>query len=260
MADKTIIAWTNHTFNIAWGCTKVSPGCKNCYADTLSSRYGHDVWGPRKPRRVLSDKYWKEPLKWNADAEAAGERRRVFSSSMCDILEDHPTITEQRGRLWELIRATPWLDWQLLTKRPERYAECLPLDWGPTGWNNVWIGTSVENDEYTWRAEAIKQIPAVVRFISYEPALGPLPSLRLDGLDWVIYGGESGPGYREHDLEWPRVMKRRCEDQGVAFFYKHERGIPHRAWHRRLTARPCGSTQHPERAPSPRRMRSGKCR
>lgn len=217
--EKTIIAWTNHTFNIAWGCVKVSPGCKNCYADTLSARYGHDVWGPNKPRRVMSDKYWREPLKWNEAAGKLGERHKVFTSSMCDILEDHPTITQQRERLWDLIRATPNLDWQLLTKRPHRYLEALPKDWNE-GWHNVWIGTSIESDAYADRAEYIKEIPAVVRFISYEPALGPLPSLKLEGLDWIIYGGESGPGYRPHDLAWPREMKARCEAAGVAFFYK----------------------------------------
>ena len=218
------IAWTNHTFNIAWGCTKVSPGCKNCYADTLSTRYGQNVWGPNNPRRVLSDKYWREPLRLNEQARKAGERRRVFSSSMCDILEDHPAITEQRGRLWELIRLTPWLDWQLLTKRPERYLECLPQDWGD-GYPNVWVGTSIENDDYVSRADHIRSIPAAVRFISYEPALGPLPSLDLEGIDWVIYGGESGPGFRGHDLEWPRDMRRRCEAAGVAFFYKQSAAI-----------------------------------
>lgn len=130
MADKTIIAWTHRTFNLAWGCTKVSPGCKNCYADTLSGRYGHSVWGPKNPRRTFGPKHWAEPLKWNAEAQAAGTRLRVFSSSMCDYMEDHPTITQERAKLWPLIRATPHLDWQLLTKRSDRIAANLPADWG----------------------------------------------------------------------------------------------------------------------------------
>lgn len=219
MAQKTGIAWTDHTFNIAWGCVKVSPGCKHCYADTLSNRMGHDVWGPRANRRVLSPSYWKEPHKWNRAAEEEGRIHLVFSSSMCDVFEDHPTITEQRERLWQLIRETPNLHWQLLTKRPERIAENLPADWG-VGYPNVWLGTSIENDDYVWRADHLRDIPAVVRFVSYEPALGPLPSLNLSGLDWIIYGGESGPGWRDHDLDWPREMRRRCEEAGVVFFYK----------------------------------------
>lgn len=227
MSVKTIIAWTDHTFNIAWGCVKISPGCKNCYADTLSSRYGHDVWGVNKPRRKFGDKHWSEPLKWNEDSVAGipgvrgdGFRHLVFSSSMCDIFEDHPTISEEREKLWPLVRATPHLDWQLLTKRADRIADNLPDDWG-NGYPNVWVGVSVENNDYVWRAnDHLAHIPAAVRFISYEPALGFLPGLDLSGLDWVIYGGESGPGYRHHDLEWPRAMRNRCADAGVAFFFK----------------------------------------
>lgn len=226
MAEKTIIAWTDHTFNIAWGCTKISPGCKNCYADTLSSRYGHDVWGPRNPRRVFSAKHWAEPLKWDRESHSrtpgcrgAGLNHLVFSSSMCDIFEDHETIIAELPKLWPLIRSTPWLDWQLLTKRADRIASSLPADWGD-GYANVWLGVSVENNEYVERADHLRAIPASVRFISYEPAIGPLPDLNLAGIDWIIYGGESGAGFRQHDLDWPRAMHSRCEAEDVAFFYK----------------------------------------
>jgi protein gp37 len=219
MSQTTIIGWTNHTFNLVWGCVKISPGCKNCYADTLAGRYGWDVWGPGKPRRTFGDKHWKEPLKWNELARAESKRRRVFCGSMCDVFEDHQTVTAEREKLWPIIRRTPWLDWQLLTKRPERITESLPSDWGD-GYANVWLGTSIESNEYAGRADHLRKIPATVRFVSYEPALGPLDELDLTGLDWVIYGGESGPGYRQHDLAWPREMKARCEQAGVAFFYK----------------------------------------
>lgn len=219
MADKTIIAWTDHTFNVAWGCTKVSPGCKNCYADTLSGRYGFDVWGPGKPRRLFGPKHWAEPLKWNREAEQEGRRHRVFCSSMCDNFEDHPQIIAELPKLWAMIRQTPRLDWQLLTKRSERISQSLPTDWGD-GYPNVWLGVSIESNEYTYRADDLRKIPARIRFVSYEPALGPLDALNLENIQWVIYGGESGPGWRQHDLAWPRDMRRRCEAAGVAFFYK----------------------------------------
>jgi len=225
MAAKTIIAWTDRTFNIAWGCTKISPGCKNCYADTLSHRYGQSVWGPGQPRRTFGAKHWNEPVKWNREAEQLGRRLRVFCSSMCDNFEDHPTITAERQKLWSLIRATPNLDWQLLTKRAERMARNLPTDWGSSGYPNVWLGVSIENNDYVNRADVLRTLPAVVRFVSYEPALGPLEQLNLDGLDWIIYGGESGPGYRPENKQWARDIRERCDQQGVAFFHKQSSGF-----------------------------------
>jgi protein gp37 len=166
--EKTVIAWTDATFNISWGCTKVSPGCQRCYADPLSQRYQQKVkyWGPHSERRILSDAYWQEPVRWHAKAAKAKTRMRVFSSSMCDVFENHPTITHERHRLWALIRRTPWLDWQLLTKRAERIEENLPPDWG-TGYQNVWLGVSIENADYLWRMDTLKQIPAVIHFISF---------------------------------------------------------------------------------------------
>ncbi len=115
MSQLTAIEWTDHTFNVAWGCMKVSPGCQHCYADTLSSRYGFDVWGPAATteRRTFGDKHWAEPYRWNKAAGNAGVRRRVFCCSMCDLFEDHPTIDAEREKLWPLIRATPHLDWRL---------------------------------------------------------------------------------------------------------------------------------------------------
>jgi len=231
MSEKTLIAWTDHTFNVAWGCTKVSPGCKNCYADELSERYGFDVWGAGKARRTFGAKHWQEPEKWQQRAAAEGQSRRVFCSSMCDVFEDHPTITRERRKLWDLIRRTPLLDWQLLTKRPERIAGNLPPEWG-AGWPNVWLGTTIENADYAGRADTLRRIPAAVRFISYEPALGPLAhALDLAGIHQVIYGGESGAHYRPEDKQWARDMRAKCQAEGVAFFHKQsaarftERGI-----------------------------------
>lgn len=229
MGDKTIIAWTNHTFNVAWGCTRIDPGCAHCYAESFAvGRQGLDIWGPNKPRRTFGDKHWAEPLKWDRLA-AAGKTQSVmgpgapvlvFSSSMCDVFEDHPTIDRERAKLWDLIRATPHLHWQVLTKRADRIASHLPADWGD-GYPNVWLGVSISEAKGVWRADHLRKIPAAVRFISYEPALGPLAgALNLDGIDWVIYGGESGPGYRPHDLAWPRDMRTACAESGTAFFFK----------------------------------------
>ena len=119
MGMDSKIGWTHHTFNPVWGCVKVSPGCKNCYAETLSKRFGENIWGPDSERRTFGDKHWNEPRRWNKRAEKEGKRQRVFCGSMCDIYEDHPTTNEALLRLFDLIEETPWLDWLLLTKRPE---------------------------------------------------------------------------------------------------------------------------------------------
>ena len=222
MSLKTIIAWTDHTFNPWWGCVKVSAGCKNCYADTLAKKYGEqNLWGVGSVRREFGEKHWRQPADWNAAAREEGRRHRVFCGSMMDWAEDHPQAEAIRPRLWHAIRSSPWLDWQLLTKRSHRIEECLPADWGD-GYPNVWLGTSVENMAVADRVRDIVKIPAVVRFISYEPALGPLDELDIGGLDWVIYGGESGPNYREHNLAWPRAMRVKCAAAGIAFFYKQK--------------------------------------
>lgn len=250
MADRSIIAWTDNTFNGAMGCMKISPGCKNCYAETLTTnRMGLHLWGPASTtrRQITSDSIWLRPRVWVREALADNDpskcqsckrkdiehvvggvrgdqahgRRLVFCGSLFDWAEDHPDLVPMRVRLWDLIRSTPTLDWQLLTKRADRIAELLPDDWGAHGYPNVWLGTSIENADYAWRADHLRNIPAVVRFVSYEPALGPLAgNLDLTGLDWIIYGGESGPGYRQHELEWPRDMRDACDAAGVTWFYK----------------------------------------
>lgn len=231
MAEKTGISWTDHTFNVAWGCAKVSPGCQSCYAETLAVRYGHGAWGPKAARRVFGDKHWAEPLKWNRQAEREGRRHRVFCSSMCDVLEDHPDVIGELAKLWPLIRRTPWLDWQLLTKRAERIAESLPADWGE-GYANVWLGVSVENQEYAYeRLERLLHVPARVKFASYEPALGGIDwtctvfgTRLIEIVDWIIYGGESGPKFRPDNDDWSRATRVACCANGVAFFRKQAAG------------------------------------
>jgi protein gp37 len=146
MGVETGIMWTNHTFNPWWGCTKVSPGCDNCYAETFDKRVhgvGKGHWGKDAPRRTFGDKHWNEPLKWNKAAEKAGKPALVFCASMADWCDADapPGALESLHALW---RATPWLRWQMLTKRPGRIARSLPAGWGQ-GYPNVWLGTTVED-------------------------------------------------------------------------------------------------------------------
>lgn len=222
MAEKTSISWTHHTFNICWGCSKVSPACDHCYAEELAGRFGFG-WEDA-PRRTFPEKHWNEPLKWNRAAAKANRRELVFCSSMCDVFEDHPTVIQELGKLWPLIRSTPNLVWQLLTKRPHRIVKSLPADWG-TGYDNVWLGTTIEDNAYVARAKMLTEAPAVCHFISYEPALGPLDKLPLTCIEWMIYGGESGRHFRQHDPQWARDMRDRCQGEGVPFFYKQGSGV-----------------------------------
>src|SRR5690606_20203576 len=209
MADKTLIAWTDHTFNPWMGCTKVSEGCRNCYAATLTkNRMGLDLWGPTKKRKRTSETNWKKPIQWNRKAEVEKKPRRVFCASLGDVFEDTPECNFWRNDLWNLIKSTPWLDWQLLTKRPQNIKKFLPDDWGE-GYFNVWLGTSIENNRVAYRGPILTSVPAIVHFVSYEPAIGPLDQLDLTDIEWLIYGGESGPGYRDHDIQWARDIRKR---------------------------------------------------
>jgi protein gp37 len=230
MAAETLIAWTDRTFNAWMGCVKVSAGCANCYAETLTkNRMGLALWGKDAARQVTKEP-WRNVTKWNREAAAGAVGVRgpelpllVFTGSLMDWAEDRPDLAEPRRRMWELIRDCQSLDFQLLTKRPENIAKFLPGDWGD-GYANVWLGTSIEDLRVAERREHLAQIPAAVRFVSYEPALGPLDDMPLDGIDWVIYGGESGPGYRPEDKDWARSMHRKCAAAGVAFFHKQSSG------------------------------------
>lgn len=232
------IAWTHHTFNPWWGCVKVSPGCKNCYAETFAKRTGNQVWGVDAPRRFFGQKHWSEPLKWNIEAGQAEERRRVFCASMADVFEIHrePETQEQmnteRKRLAWVIRETQNLDWLLLTKRIETAAGYLermfPFQDIPS---NLWIGTTCENQEQAIkRIPHLMSIPASVRFISVEPQLDlvTLPALNKYMPDWVICGGESGPGCRPFNPDWARSLRDQCSSAGVSFFMKQLGGHPHK--------------------------------
>lgn len=221
MAKNSRIEWTHHTFNPWWGCAKVSPACKHCYAETWAKRVGQDLWGARSTRRFFGPSHWKEPLKWNAEAERHGVRERVFCASMADVFEGRSELALWREKLWALIEETPALDWLLLTKRPEHIGEFAPWsEWPP----NVWLGTTAETDK--WAGQRISELVkhrATVRFISAEPLLGSVdltPWLQVGALDWVIAGGESGPRARPTKPVWVRDLRDQCERFGVAFHFK----------------------------------------
>jgi protein gp37 len=214
------IEWTDYTFNPWIGCAKITDGCRNCYAERENGRFGRAVWGVGGRRHITSDDYWKQPLRWNTEAAELGIRYRVFSASMADVFENHPDVVDARARLFALIRATPHLDWLLLTKRPENIARLLPSDWGK-GYPNVWLGTSVEDSRVRGRIPHLLANPAPVHFLSCEPLIGD-PQLRgwLNGVDWVIAGGESGHSARPMHPWWLRDLRDSCVDAGVAFFFK----------------------------------------
>ncbi len=173
MAETTGIEWTDSTFNPWIGCTKVGPGCDHCYAEAQDIRYKGGHWGPDAPRRRTSESYWRNPLKWNRDAEREGRRRRVFCASQADVF-DNAIDPVWRRDLFDVIRVTPALDWQLLTKRPGNVAKRLPDDWGD-GWDNVWLGCTVVNQEEAQRdIPKLLATPAKTRFLSIEPMLGPI--------------------------------------------------------------------------------------
>lgn len=168
---------------------------------------------------MTSDENWRKPERWNRSAAAEGLRRRVFCGSMCDWTDvNAPSLA--RRRLWKLIGATRWLEWQLLTKRAPRIRACLPDDWGD-GYDNVWLGVTVEDCKHGLpRIEQLRRIPAQMRFLSIEPLLEDLGELDLSGIHWVIVGGESGPRARPMDPEWVSNIQRQCAGTGTAFFFK----------------------------------------
>ncbi len=296
MGQVTAISWADHTFNPVRGCSKVSTGCKFCYAEGVAKRNPGvlGTWGPNGTREVASEAYWKQPLLWDKQAKAAGVRRRVFCASLADVFEDRPEWDAPRLRLLELIRTTPNLDWLLLTKRPENIRPLLLRAYGQNikpgaadkphlhdsyysyqleamlaawlfwedaeGPANVWLGTSVENQEAAdTRIQWLLSMPATVHWLSCEPLVGPVDLTKVrvssdifqmragqtgevlpevlhthasafdDGenilggcLDWVVVGGESGvnPGVRPMHPLWAQQLRDQCRKAGVAFHFK----------------------------------------
>lgn len=255
MGENSNISWTHHTLNWWMGCTKVSAGCKHCYAETLvTTRMRLPVWGDKAERKATSASTRKQVHTWNRKAKEAGERHRVFCSSLSDVFEDRPDLAPMRAELFAAIVACPDLDFLLLTKRPENMVR-LARDAGWSGaWpSNVWAGCTVESQAMAHeRIPHLLQVPASVRFLSCEPLLEPLDlawamhgfrpgegvwehqcsAVAPDGLrqcggypdhhgiSWVIVGGESGPGARPFDLRWASAIQSQCKAASVAFFMK----------------------------------------
>jgi protein gp37 len=226
MAATTEIAWADATHNQWTGCTRVSPGCDNCYAAERARRFVKTFgsWEPGAPRKRNGTATLRQPHRWNRTAAAAGLRRRVFSASMSDVF-DNQAPPEWRRELFDLIRATPALDWQVLTKRPQNAAKMRPPDWG-AGYPNVWVGVTAENQaEADRRIPILQAIPAHVRFLSCEPLLEPLRP-DLAGIGWVICGGESGHSARPMSPDWARLLRDQRAAAGVPFFMKQMSGTP----------------------------------
>lgn len=242
MAENSKIEWTDHTFNPWTGCTKVSPGCDHCYAESWAKRSGTVRWGAGEPRRRTTGANWRLPLRWNAQAEREGRRFRVFCSSLADVF-DNAVPPEWRADLLNLIADTPHLDWLLLTKRIGNAHQMLDDYCGSDGhtgerwdgWQNVWLGATVVNQEEADRdIPKLLQLPARVRFLSIEPMLGPitlsdfLPEMRRlseagrahNAIHWIICGGESGPGARPMHPDWARSLRDQCKAAGVPFLFK----------------------------------------
>lgn len=240
MAENSKIEWTDHTFNPWVGCTKVSPACDHCYAEGWAKRAGKAggvVWGGE--RRRTSDRNWRQVLTWNEQAQQEGRRFRVFCSSLADVF-DNQVPDEWRADLWRLVLATPHLDWLLLSKRIGNAAAMLQ-GLGST-LPNVWIGATICNQlEADRDVPKLLATPAAVRFLSVEPMLGPIdlerprpgpdldqgggrmicqPWLIQSGIDWVIVGGESGPGARPMHPDWARSLRDQCAAAGVKFLFK----------------------------------------
>lgn len=242
MGEVTKIEWTDHTFNPWIGCTKITNGCEGsacdfCYAETLVHRYGWAKWGAGEPRARTSEANWKKPLAWNRKAAKEGRRFRVFCASLADVF-DAEVPQGWRGELFDVIKATPHLDWQLLTKRPQVALKFFTDRPDLQGLPNVWLGTTVESQKMAdLRIPTLMSVPGVVkRFLSCEPLLGPIDldetvrrarlavsvasPVATASIDWVIAGGESGPKARAARPDWFRSLRDQCAATGVPFFFK----------------------------------------
>lgn len=228
MADKSAIEWTEATWNPVTGCDQVSPGCAHCYAKTFAERWRGVKDHPYEqgfklrlwPQRLDYPARWKRP-------------RMIFVNSMSDLFHER-VPDEFIQEVFAVMQAANWHTFQVLTKRPERAVDLADsLPWPP----NVWMGVSIENRRFVHRADLLREIDAAVRFISAEPLLGPLEGLHLEGISWLIAGGESGPRHRRVDEDWIVDLRDRCLEDGVAFFFKQWGGARPKTGGRELQGR-----------------------
>jgi len=211
VAQTSAIEWTEATWNPVTGCSKISPGCKNCYAERMAIRlramgaiaYRDGFEVTLQPQQLEVPLHWRKP-------------RTIFVNSMSDLF--HPAVPIPFiQQVFDVMRSASWHQFQILTKRSERLADLdRQLDWP----SNVWMGVSVERADYAFRIEHLRETHAAIRFLSLEPLLGPLPGLDLRGIDWVITGGESGPHSRPMDGDWVRDIRDQCAAAAVPFFFK----------------------------------------
>jgi len=227
MASSSI-EWTQFTWNPLTGCTKISPGCKHCYAERMARRlkgmgqqryrFGFDL--------TLHHEALQQPLLWKTP-------RTIFVNSMSDLFQvDVPF--DFISQAFEVMQRASWHSFQILTKRAERLAEVSPLLPWPA---HVWMGVSVESEKYVERIDHLRESGAAIKFLSLEPLLGPLPDLDLEGIHWVIVGGESGPGARPMDPAWVTEIRDQCVDAGVPFFFKQWGGVRKKRTGRELEGR-----------------------
>jgi protein gp37 len=228
MADGSSIEWTEATWNPVTGCTKVSAGCKHCYAERMSVR----LQAMGKPhysggfRLALHEDALTIPFRWHSP-------RLIFVNSMSDLFQEGVPLGFIQ-QVFDVMLACPQHTFQILTKRPQIAAQFADaLRWP----DNVWLGTSVEDARVLDRIKDLRRVPAAIRFLSVEPLLGPIPRLPLTGIDWVIVGGESGPGARPMEREWVRQIRDRCVTQGVPFFFKQWGGTNKKKTGRKLDGR-----------------------
>jgi protein gp37 len=238
MGDRTGIEWTDSTWNPMTGCTKLSAGCDHCYAETVAHRKTRTVYLRQLPVKdseesrgnPFAPRFWpdrlRQPLSWKTP-------RLIFVNSMSDVFHAHFSLSMIQ-QVFAIMAEAHWHQFQLLTKRPERAARLADrLPWP----DNLWFGTSIEDMRVARRVDALRDVPAAIRFISAEPLLGPLDDLDLTGIHWVIGGGESGHGFRVCDPSWARGLRDRCMVEGVPFFWKQWGGFTPKARGRELDGR-----------------------
>ncbi|MBC8179895.1 phage Gp37/Gp68 family protein [candidate division KSB1 bacterium] len=216
MAQKSSIEWTESTWNPVTGCTKISPGCKNCYAERMTKRL--TAMGQLNYRNgfklTTHDHVVALPRTWK-------KHQTIFVNSMSDLFhEDVPDSFILK--VFKSMEEANWHVFQVLTKRSERLAKIAQILPWP---KNIWMGVSVENEDYTFRIDHLRTIPAYIKFLSCEPLIGPVPNMNLNGIDWVIVGGESGPKSRPIEEEWVTDIRDQCQDSQASFFFKQWGGV-----------------------------------